>query len=73
MYYLLDGTDQPRRWIDKRPFIKGVNWWRGAIIVQEFSKPLEFTLKPYSSGASDHALFMPAYLLSRPPLFRDDL
>jgi hypothetical protein len=71
MYYVLDSTDERRRWIGKIPFID-VSWWRGSIITETLPDPIEFTLKPYNSGAADQAQFLPAYLLSNPLVLRDD-
>jgi len=73
MYYLLDRSNKPGRWIDDAPYIDGVDWWNGAAISKLIPDPLQFTLKPFKRHSSDHAQYMPAILYSNPPLFRDDL
>ncbi len=73
MYFVLGGSEEPRRWIGKKPFVKGVKWWNGAKITTQVPTPLEFKLKPYVDSSPDDAQFMPAFLPAKPPLFRDDL
>jgi hypothetical protein len=73
MYYVLAGSKEPYRRMDDTPFIKGVSWWRGALISQSMPCPLEFLLETYISASPDHSTHIPAVLDSNPPLFRDDL
>jgi len=72
-YYVFDRGDDPGRWIDESPFIKGVKWGVGRKITQALPDPLEFTLKPLDPESADHAQHMPSYLSAGMPLFRDDL
>jgi hypothetical protein len=72
MYYLLSSNSRPRRRIGKKPFIKGVNWWRGAVITMPVPDPLEFTLDPYTSSSPDEDQYMAVFIETRPPVWRDD-
>lgn len=72
MYYLLSDNDRPRRWMGKRPFVKGLHWWRGAVITVPVPDPLEFVLKPYHSTSPDHDQYMAALIETNPPIWRDD-
>jgi len=72
MYYLLSANSRPRRWIGESPFIKGLKWWRGAIITMEVPKPLAFTLDPYEPRSPDEDQYMGAVIYTNPPLWRDD-
>lgn len=72
MYYLLSSSDKPRRRIGSSPFIKGLNWWRGAVISIDVPQPLEFELKPYQPASPDEDQHMGAIIYTNPPLWRDD-
>jgi hypothetical protein len=72
MYYLLDETSRPRRWIGKKTFIKGVSWWRGAVITMPVPEPLPFELKPYKPASPDEDQYMGVFVYTNPPVWRDD-
>jgi hypothetical protein len=72
LYYLLSSSSRPRRRIGKRPFIKGVSWWRGAVITAPVPEPLNFVLDPYSPGSPAEDQYMGAVIETNPPVWRDD-
>jgi hypothetical protein len=72
MYFLLEDSSRPRRWIGKSPFVKGVSWWRGAVIATPIPDPLEYTLKPYHPSSPDEDQYMGVFIETNPPLWRDD-
>ena len=75
MFYLFDGLapGNPCRWIDKKPFIRGVRWTTGARFTQEIPDPLEFTLEPLNPDSADDGPYIPEYFVGTIPLFRNDL
>ncbi len=72
MYYLLSSNSRPRRRIDSSPYIKGLNWWRGAVITMDVPNPLKFTLDPYEPHSPDEDQYIGAIIYTNPPLWRDD-
>ncbi len=72
MYYLLSSNSRPRRRIDNAPYIKGLNWWRGAVITMDVPNPLKFTLDSYEPHSPDEDQYMGAIIYTNPPLWRDD-
>ncbi len=72
MYYLLSSNSRPRRWIADSPYIKGLKWWRGAVITMTVPNPLEFTLKYYAQHSPAEDQYMGAFIYTNPPLWRDD-
>lgn len=73
MYYLMSCSSKPRRRIKSAPFIKGLNWWRGAVISTQVPNPLEFELAPFDPFSEDDAKNMAPIMYTNPPLWRDDL
>jgi hypothetical protein len=59
--------------MDDTPYIKGVSWWRGAIITQPLPSTLEFLLETFIVESPDQSSHIPAFFDSNPPLFRGDL
>lgn len=72
MYYLLSSNSRPRRRIGDTPFIKGLKWWRGAVITMTVPAPLEFTLDPYSPSSPAEDQYMGVFIETNPPVWRDD-
>lgn len=72
MYYLLSSNSRPRRRIAKKTFIKGLKWWRGAVITMDVPNPLEFTLDPYEPRSPAEDQYMGAVIYTNPPVWRDD-
>ncbi len=72
MYYLLSDNSRPRRWIAKKPFIKGLKWWRGSVITADVPDPLEFELSSYEPASPDEDQYMGSFIFTNPPLWRDD-
>lgn len=72
MYYLLSSGIRPRRRIKKKPFIKGISWWKGAVITGNIPNPLLFDLGTYHPNSSDEDQYMGAFIYTNPPVWRDD-
>ena len=73
MYYLLSSNSRKRRWIGEKPRpIKGMSWWRGAVIMLPVPNPLVFKLEPYVPSSPDDDQYMAAVIYTNPPLWRDD-
>ena len=72
MYYLLSSSEKPRRRVGSSPFVKGISWWRGAVISTTVPQPLEFELNPYQPASPDEDQHMAAIIYTNPPLWRDD-
>lgn len=72
MYFLLSSSSKPRRRIATKPFLEGVSWWRGAVILKDIEVPLQFTLEPYRPFSSDESAHLGAIMETNPPLWRDD-
>jgi len=72
MYYVLDGAEEPCRWMGDTPFFEDFSFWSGAVFTEKLSEPLEFTLEPYKKNWANSD-FVPAFFSDNPPLFRDDL
>jgi hypothetical protein len=72
MYYLLSSTSRPRRRIKKKPYIKGLKWWRGAVITMNVPNPLEFILDTYTPESPAEDQYMGTFIYTNPPVWRDD-
>lgn len=72
MYYLMETSSRPRRWIADTPFVEGLDWWSGSVITVDVPDPLEFVLDPYSPGSSDEDQYMGVLIETNPPVWRDD-
>lgn len=73
MYYVLDRSDRPGRWIGDYPFIRELKWRYGQRFSVSVPEPLEYELKRIDTDASDHGPEMPEMLKANTLLFRDDL
>jgi len=72
MYFLLSANSRPRRRVNKKPFVKGLKWWRGAVISIDIPDPLEFELSSYEPASPDEDQYMATLIFTNPPLWRDD-
>jgi hypothetical protein len=72
MYYLLSSSSRPRRQLGRGQFIKGLNWWRGAVITMSVPDPLEYTLDIYHPTSPDEDQYMGVFIETNPPIWRDD-
>lgn len=75
MYYVFDRKALlTGRWIDDEPFIDDIDFDIGNHIDKnEIEEPLAYELTKINTNSDDHGPYLPAYLRSAYPLFRNDL
>lgn len=72
-YFVFDGGDSPRRWVDDEPYDLAPMFRQGHVIADKLETPLLFSLKPWVRDSSDHGPYLASYMRNSIPLFRDDL
>jgi len=83
MFYMLDDTTKPMRWLDlddyldrygwRSPYGKKFKWFRGSRFTDVPPEPFEIKLLPYDEANPDHAQLVPSFYDDDIVLMRDAL